>query len=107
MPSPIYQCTSVADLQTLITRTRRVYPELDWRVLAAGGLIAADCVESLERFNLFRVADLYFEPSLVDLLHGTCSCRDDGAPIVRDTKLCEHVLACLVVARLAARAEDL
>jgi hypothetical protein len=107
MPSPIAQCTSLADLQALVRRTLRLYPQLDWRILAAGGLVAADLVEPIEPYELFRVNDATFGPSLVDLQSGTCSCQDYQAPIIRETKLCEHVLACLVLGHLAERATHL
>ena len=45
MPSPLSHCISLAELQALIIRAQRAYPQLDWRARAAGGLIAADAVD--------------------------------------------------------------
>jgi hypothetical protein len=103
MPSPLYHCTSLAELQALVARAERAYPHLDWRARAAGGLIAADVVEPDARHRRFRVAGPFGERHAVDLEDGSCSCPDRHAPLARATKLCAHLLACLILKHLDQR----
>jgi hypothetical protein len=105
MPSPIYHCTTIADLQRRLARINRLYPELRPRVTAAGVLIAADAIKTDLDFELFLVRSALGQGYLINLLDGSCTCPDHAVPIVRDTKLCEHTIACLIVHDLAGRAE--
>ena len=107
MPSPIHHCTTVAELQALVTRVVRVYPDLDERAVAAGGLIAANAVLPDPGYGTFRVGRPQDEPCRVDLYRDRCTCTDAVAPVAHGTRLCEHVIACLIVKHLAERAEAL
>ena len=107
MPSPVAYCTTLAELQALVSRICRAYPDLERRALAAGAVIAADRVSPDPGYRLFRVQSPSRSDYRVDLANGSCSCPDDEAPIRLETKLCEHTIACLIVLQLAERAEQL
>ena len=107
MPSPLAHCTSLAELQVLIARAARAHPDLGFRAQAAGGLIALEAVEPDARLRRFAVEDPLDGRCAVDLLEGTCPCSDRAAPILRGTRVCAHVLACLVLKHLAQRARHL
>jgi uncharacterized Zn finger protein len=101
----IHESTSLIVLQRYVRSMVKRCPDLEARAEKAAALLMLGKVQPLGPLS-FQVQGCEPDPYAVDLTAHTCTCPDQKhrAPEYRGARWCKHLLACVLLERLADRA---